>query len=139
MMSAMSDQNGSHSGGCLCSAVTYDLPRELVLVLQCHCENCRRISGNFVAAARTDTDTLSITDVDERLQWYDLRYATYGFCNSCGSTLFYRAADSPGTTSVMVGTLNDGSSLVAHEVWFANEAQPHNTLPLGIPHFSGNG
>jgi len=88
---------------------------------------------------RTATSELELEDPAEHLRWYDLGYARYGFCDNCGSTLFFRAAESPDITSVMVGTLDDGSGLAVREVWFANEAQPHNTLPGNVPHFEGNG
>lgn len=119
--------------------MTYETDRPLHHVLQCHCSNCRRTSGNFVAAARSATNELHINDPAGHLRWYDLGYASYGFCEACGSTLFFRPADRENTTSVMVGTLNDASSLSLHEVWFAGDAQPHNVLPHNVPHHDGNG
>ena len=68
----------------------------------------------------------------------DLGYAKYGFCQGCGSTLFFRATDSPESTSVMIGTLDDTSATELHGVWFAGDAQPHNTLDDSVPHFTGN-
>lgn len=108
-------------------------------MLQCHCENCRRLSGNFVAATRTATDRVEVQDPDGALGWHDLGYARYGFCRECGATLFYRAADRPEVTSMMVGGLDDASGLTLGAVWFSDEAQPHNTLPDGVPHHHGNG
>jgi len=119
--------------------VRYRTAQPLEQVLQCHCSNCRRTSGNFVAAVRTSTDDLEIEHEADHLRWYDLGYAKYGFCERCGSTLLFRAADSEQITSVMVGTLDDASGLTVREVWFADEAQPHNTLPGDVPHFDGNG
>ena len=127
------------TGGCLCGRVKYETTRPLEDVLQCHCENCRRLTGNFVAGVRTNTEDLQIESRDDAFQWYDLEYARYGFCQGCGSTIFYQAADRRDTTSVMVGTLDDASRLQLHEVWFADEAQPQNTLPDGVPQFHGDG
>jgi hypothetical protein len=39
----------------------------------------------------------------------------------------------------MVGTLDDASGLKLGAIWFADDAQPHNDLPKGVPHFRGNG
>ena len=126
------------TGGCLCGSVRYVTVGPFEDVLQCHCENCRRLTGNFVAGVRTKTEDLEIESRDDAFQWFDLEYAKYGFCRRCGSTLFYRAADRQQFTSVMVGTLDDSSGLQIKNVWFADEAQPHNTLPVGVPHFDRN-
>ncbi len=135
----MTDTVGRPTGGCLCGSVTYETHRPLRQVLQCHCSNCRRTSGNFVAASRTATNELEIRDPAGHLRWYDLGFASYGFCERCGSTLFFRSADHQDITSVMVGTLDKASDLSVREVWFAAEAQPHNILPSDVPHYDGNG
>ena len=42
-------------------------------------------------------------------------------------------------TSIQVGVLDDASDLTLAGVWFADEAQPHHRLDMGIPHHDGNG
>ncbi len=126
-------------GGCLCGRVRYQAAGTTRGVLQCHCENCRRLTGNFVAALRTSTDDLVITDPTGHFGWYELGYASYGFCRGCGSTLFFRSTENPERTSVMVGTFDNSSGLEVDAVWFADEAQPHNELPTGVPHHAANG
>lgn len=135
----MATEVDERSGSCLCGSVLYGAVGPFGDVLQCHCDNCRRLSGNFVAAIRASTETLQIEDPDEVFRWHDLGYARYGFCQNCGSTLFYRAADRPEVTAVMVGTLDDASGLTLGSVWFAEAVQPHNSLPEGVPHHHGNG
>ena len=128
----------ARTGGCLCGAVAYAAGGPLQSVLHCHCENCRRISGNFVAASRSETAELSITDPGGRLRWHDLGYARYGFCGECGSTLFYQASDRRHLTSLMAGTLDDTSALSVGGVWYADEAQPHTAVAPDTPRFDGN-
>ena len=125
----MSSTADLRRGGCLCGAVRYRTPLVDDAVLQCHCENCRRLSGNFVAAVRSNTADLELTDPDRAFAWYDLDYARYGFCRRCGATLFFAPAEPPSQISVMVGSLDDASGLRLESVWFAAEAQPHNPLP----------
>ena len=127
------------SGSCLCGRVTYRAQGPFGAVLQCHCVNCRRLSGNFVAATRVATSDLDISDPDGAFAWHELGYAKYGFCSGCGSTLFYRAADRLDFTAVMMGSLDDPSGFELGSVWFSEEAQAHNTLPIGVPHHIGNG
>lgn len=127
------------TGRCLCGAVTYRLGEPPADVLHCHCENCRRTTGNFVAAARIATAAIEVTDSNERLTWYRLPYARYGFCRECGSTLFWVGADNEASTSLMVGSLDSADGLRLGGVWFAAEAQSHHLLPGHVPHFAGNG
>lgn len=135
----MTSSPASYDGGCGCGAVTYRIEGIVEPVLHCHCENCRRLSGNFVAATRVPVESLAITDPEGRLSWHDLDYARYGFCRDCGSTLFYQAADRSHLISVMVGTLDVSPDLPLGGVWFAAEAQSHHVLPEGVPIHDGNG
>lgn len=125
------------SGHCLCGAVAYRTTGPLEPVLHCHCENCRRITGNFVAASHVDDADLIIEGADH-LRWHDLSFARYGFCGECGSTLFFKATAVDGVTSVMAGTLDDAGGLPLAGVWFAADVQEHNLLPPDVPHFAGN-
>ncbi len=126
------------TGRCLCGAVSYDVNGPLRDILHCHCENCRRVSGNFVSSSGAATADLTVHGED-RLKWYDLGYATYGFCGDCGSSLFWVGADHAHRTSIQAGTLNDPSELDLVGVWFASEAQFAATVPDGVPRFDGNG
>ena len=126
------------TGGCLCGAVTYVVDGPLRDVLHCHCVNCRKVSGNFVASSGSATDDLTITDENDRLAWYDLGYAKYGFCSACGSSLFWRGSEHAERTSIQAGSLSDASALNLVGVWFADEAQGHLLVDGSVPHFAGN-
>lgn len=127
-----------HTGGCLCGAVSYSAGGVLGAILHCHCVNCRKLTGNFIAAARVAVDDLTITDTGG-LAWHELGYAKYGFCRTCGSTLFYQASDRPDFMSVTAGTMDDVSDLPLDAVWFADEAQHHNPMPPDAMLHRGNG
>lgn len=134
----MSEGFGRRDGGCLCGDVRYRAELSNDRVLQCHCENCRRLSGNFVAAVRCESASLELGDSDAALGWHELGYARYGFCRHCGSTVFFVPSEPPTHTSIMVGTLDDASGLRLDSVWFADDAQPHNPVPDVTLH-PGNG
>ena len=59
----MTDTLDVRAGGCLCGAVRYRAHLTTDAILQCHCENCRRLTGNFVAAVRSDTAELDLAFV----------------------------------------------------------------------------
>ena len=126
------------TGRCMCGALSYTVDGPLRNVLHCHCVNCRRVSGNFVASSGCATEDLTIHG-EEHLRWYDHGYCRYGFCSTCGSSLFWQGAEHMDRTSLQSGSLLDADALVLEGIWFAEEAQPHNVLDSTVPHFSGNG
>lgn len=56
-------------GGCLCGGVRYEVTGPLRGVWACHCSQCRRTSGNFVAATQCRRDDLDLLST-ETLAWY---------------------------------------------------------------------
>lgn len=74
-----------------------------------------------MAATAADVDDLSYT-ADETLTWYSAQPGVhYGFCNRCGSTLFWKADDKSATVSICAGTLDDTSGLTTAGVLFDDE------------------
>ena len=99
-------------GGCLCGGVRYEVKGPLRDVIACHCSQCRKTSGHFVAATRAPTTNLLLTAF-ETLRWYrSSDTAERGFCARCGGNLFWRPT-TPGsdTTSIMAGTLETPTGL----------------------------
>ena len=139
-IAAMSEANQTPTTGqCLCGQVSFLVDGDRENILHCHCVNCRRLTGNFIAASRVKTSDVVFAS-DTTLRWYELGYAKYGFCSGCGSTLFFVPEDDPEQTSITAGTFDDVSDLELGGVWFTADAQAHNTpLPSGVPHFEGNG
>ncbi len=105
----------THRGGCLCGAVTYRIAGPLRDVVACHCGQCRKTSGHYVAATAARADDLTISE-DGALRWYrSSEQAERGFCGVCGASLFWRrmAGDE---VSIMAGGLEapTGLSLTTH-------------------------
>lgn len=100
----------ARTGGCLCGGVRYAIDGTLRPVSACHCAQCRRWSGNFVAATQARSADLSLTAADT-LAWYrSSEDAERGFCARCGGNLFWRRVG--GTQiSIMAGTLDPPTGL----------------------------
>ena len=100
------------SGGCLCGAVTYRVNGPLMPVIACHCGQCRKTSGNYVAATSAQRELVEIRGTPK---WYrSSETARRGFCPTCGSNLFW---DGPGANlSIFAGTLEapTGITLAGH-------------------------
>lgn len=107
----MNDVDKQHChGGCLCGGVRYRLTGKLRDVWACHCSQCRRTSGNFVAATACKTPQFELI-ADKTLTWFaSSPGAERGFCQTCGGNLFWR--ERGGTSiSVMAGTLDAPTGL----------------------------
>lgn len=109
------------TGGCHCGAVRYAVDGPLREVIYCHCGQCRKQSGHFVAATRCADAALSVTGAGN-LTWYaSSPTARRGFCRQCGSLLFWKAQDSEGT-SIMAGSLDSPTGLVeSHHIFVADK------------------
>lgn len=101
-----------HRGQCLCGGVRYEVSGPLRDVIACHCSQCRRTSGHFVAASQAPTASLKLLN-SETLTWYESSpEAKRGFCNRCGGNLFWReTGPDKKDTSIMAGTLDTPTGL----------------------------
>lgn len=117
------------SGGCLCGGVRYEVARPVRDVFECHCRRCRTHTGNVMAATAAPADAITFM-ASSTLRWYapeDDPDVQYGFCATCGSSLFWRAvgaADAaPGRTS---DTSLDASPDTSHD---ASPDTSHDASP----------
>lgn len=98
-------------GSCLCGAVHYEIKGSPRSVVGCHCVQCRKTSGHYVAATRIMNDHLEVRGEDF-LTWYQSSpTAKRGFCKTCGSQLFWREVGAS-RTSIMAGTIDGETNLV---------------------------
>lgn len=95
------------TGQCLCGAVRFTVDGPLRPVVACHCAQCRRSTGNYVAATSALRDHVHI---DGEVNWFQSsETARRGFCGTCGSQLFW---DGPGVNlSIMAGALDGPTGL----------------------------
>ena len=79
-------------------------------MVACHCVQCRKTSGHYVAATQTLTENLEVEGASN-LAWYQSSAsAKRGFCRICGSQLFWTELSSD-YTSVMAGTIDGATGL----------------------------
>jgi hypothetical protein len=120
------------TGGCLCSRVRYEVRGQLRDVIACHCVQCRRTSGHFVAATACRRAAFTLVK-SETLKWYvAVPGFRRGFCGECGSSLFFEE-DGGERVSIAAGSLDEpqGLSLAAHI--FASEAGDYYEIDPSVP------
>lgn len=80
-----------YSGSCLCEAIKYKVDDALQIVVNCHCQFCRKAHGaEFVPIAILSADKLEIVQGEELLSKYEVVNvgAFRCFCSNCGTRLF---------------------------------------------------
>ena len=123
-------------GGCECGAVKYAVSGPLRKVVYCHCGQCRRTSGHYVAATACASGDLDLKN-DEGLRWYrSSDIADRGFCSVCGSSLFYRP-DHGKYVAIMAGTIDTPTGLKCREHIHTDDAADYYTINDGLPQYPG--
>ncbi len=123
------------SGRCHCGAVAYDVHGPLRDVIECHCGSCRRVSGGVWHGAAARLADVEIHDQASALTWYrSSEQAQRGFCNKCGSSLFFRR-DGGERLSIAGGSLDRPSGLKLSVRIFTGETPDYGDWRNDVPSF----
>jgi len=89
---------------CQCGAVRFSVAAGPAFQSVCHCRMCQRATGNaFAPLIEVDNDRIAFDGYAKTFRSSNL--AERGFCDECGTPLFYRRIDSD-TTEFMVGAVD---------------------------------
>ncbi len=116
-------------GGCICHGVRYEISDHTKLrqVVACHCEQCRRFSGHFIAASGALYKYFTLTN-DDTLSWYSyLPNIRQGFCRECGCSLFFDYPNE-GRISIAAGSLDNTQDLMLAAQIYCAEAGSYYEL-----------
>jgi len=95
----------SHTGGCVCGAVTYAIDGDLPDGVSCHCSICRKVfSGAGSAVTWLPAGRFSWTGGQEAVSRFEANSGYFvHFCSKCGSTL---GAGYQDAVCITLGTLD---------------------------------
>jgi hypothetical protein len=82
-----------------------------------------------MAATSAAVADVAVDDPGQQLTWYPVPGAEYGFCRTCGGSLFWRAAAAPDVLSICAGTLDAPSGLHTVEAWWFSQASDYFVRP----------
>lgn len=123
------------TGSCLCGRITLDIDCVSRNVVACHCQQCRKQTGHFVAATRAHNSKLVITGGDN-LTWYQASSnAERGFCKHCGSLLMWRELNSS-HTSIMAGCLDKPTGLTLDRHIYTDDKGDYYDIESGVDVFA---
>jgi len=116
------------TGGCICGGTRYEVSDRSKLrpVIACHCEQCRRFSGHFIAASGALHKHFTLQKEDT-LRWYSyIPNVRQGFCGECGCSLFF---DYPNEKriSIAAGSLDNSSGIKLEAQIYCAEAGSYYT------------
>ncbi|WP_170603272.1 GFA family protein [Ruegeria arenilitoris] len=121
-----------HNGSCLCGAVAFTIDGNLSPPSVCHCGQCRKQSGHVWASTWTDQNNLNFT-ANDTLQWFCASdSARRGFCNACGSFLFWQHNDED-TISISMGALSAPTGLMLSKHIFVADKGDYYDITDDLP------
>lgn len=120
---------------CLCRGVRFSLPGPAGDITACHCHQCRKISGHFSASFDADDGLIDWTTRDTLAEYRTAGGATRGFCNRCGSSLWFRKAEGGFSVEAGIVTGPTGGRLAGHI--FVSEKGDYYELDDGLPQSGG--
>ena len=115
-------------GSCLCGACTYEVLGPLRNVIACHCSQCRKQTGHYLAATSARLADFKLLRSDS-LRWYRASPAAQrGFCATCGSTLLWQA-DGREEISIAAGSLDGPTGLIIEGHIYCADRGDYYTIP----------
>ena len=130
----------STRGSCLCNGIKIEITGGLEREPEaCHCSQCRKQTGHFLAAVNVKRDALNI-DGEEKIAWYESsEQVRRGFCTVCGSTLFWDAYKLEGYDyiAVAMGLLDEPSGTRISKHTFVVDKGDYYELEDDIPQVEG--
>lgn len=90
--------NKSAKGSCLCQTIEFEIKLPSKWVAHCHCSLCQKAHGSgYVTWVGAEDEDFRILKGAENIQWYQSSPAAQrGFCQTCGSSLFFKSIKWPG-------------------------------------------
>jgi hypothetical protein len=123
---------------CLCGAVHYAVADEFVYAANCHCSNCRRVTGSaFKPFAGIESDKLAITEGSDNLLIFGETRGHDAHCKTCGALLYSLVRDGA-FVHVTMGTLVDDPTIRPTCHIFVGSKAPWDIIADDLPQFEGH-
>ncbi|WP_442969840.1 GFA family protein [Roseibium sp. Sym1] len=120
------------SGKCLCGAIGYDADGPPVVVAQCHCEECRRLSGTgHSIGAMFPAKAVRIHGDLHEYRYTSAKGSkvTKASCATCGSPIYGTNTRSPDYLTLTLGSMDEAAGLEVQVVVFERDKPHWDQLP----------
>jgi hypothetical protein len=121
-------------GTCLCRTVSVEISGEVEHPPEaCHCSQCRKQSGHFLAAVNVRRDALRIRGGDQITWFRSSDKVQRGFCSLCGSTLFWHpTVDGYEYTAVAMGLFDSPTGMRLSKHAFVGDKGDYYEISDGV-------
>lgn len=98
-------------GSCQCQAVQYEINPAVMLVGNCHCTICKKITGaSFSTIVIVAEDDFAVFQgVDQLSTWQVSGLVAKNFCRKCGTPIFNEHKKYLGRRMIYLGSFDDPS------------------------------
>ena len=126
------------AGRCQCGAVKYVVADAFQYAANCHCSDCRRMTGSaFKPFAGIEREKLTVTEGEERLAIFGSETNHDARCAACGSFLYSLVRDGA-FVHVSMGSLTDDPTIRPTEHIFVGSKAPWYTIEDDLPQYEGH-
>jgi hypothetical protein len=127
----------THTGACLCGAVSFVVEGDLKAPDACHCSQCRKQSGHYWASTNVAQSALTLRGED-KITWYQAsEKVRRGFCSACGSFLFWDPLEHP-VIAVAMGAFDKPTNTKLHVHIFVDDKGDYYDISDGLPQKAGH-
>ena len=132
----MIETDQGQSGRCLCGKVSYTLPATVSEVGMCHCATCRRWGGGGAGVSFQSKEP-KIKDTESLCWWKSTSWSERGFCQSCGSSMFWRLQRGNDEWIVHAGTIDNPGPLTLSMHIYIDAKPPYYEIEGDTPRLTG--
>ena len=104
----------THTGRCMCGAVSFEIRDRRPDFGACHCEMCRRWTGSAFLGISIPASQITFEGLEHVGRLQSSAWAERAWCTQCGTGLWYRVtAESPMALNyeIPIGLLDDANGL----------------------------
>jgi hypothetical protein len=112
MIASRSMSDETHTGGCQCGAVRYQITGPLQGGHVCHCRMCQRATGGLFAALVGQKQANIVWTKGALSLFRSSSIATRGFCERCGTPLTFAYDRAHARLYVTIGSLDRPEDVV---------------------------
>ena len=128
-----------YQGRCLCGAVTYDADGSPIIVAQCHCDECRRLSGTgHTIGAMFPVKAVVVRGTLSQFKYRSAKASevTKAFCGRCGSPIYGKNSQTPDHLTLTLGSMDDAADLNVQVVIFDRDKQHWDQIGQDVEFFA---
>jgi len=123
-----------YTGGCLCGGTRYVVKSVPLVVVDCHCIDCRRSAGApYITWGLVPRHDLRIIQGEPRKVPHAGRIR--GFAACCGTHLFFEDNADSETVDVTIASLDDPTPFAPSKAIFVEDKLPWVALSESVPSY----